>query len=397
MKSSQISKLALVIFSIAILGACSRWYYIGRSEQNHFRRGWEAFLRNDSATLWTEAKHFRSTAAEFAERDILDAAILLKSQKYRECLARLQRIPSQEKFRLPTLRLVGEALYWLDELGESERIFHSMIREQPGDGAAHCWLGAIYYDLGHILAARTELLVAIELDPASSRPHRLLSLIERMTGNLVGAIHHYREVVRIDGTNTGPALILEFADTLMKTKDYVSAIEVLEQLTPANAESLALLGECHWNLGNPKKSQDLVAQSLSLSPTNRRAMLLSARWAVESGAEQTALPFLNSLLDSEPHDVEARYLLIRVYQSLQQLAEAQQTQVEFDRSKALHDEFQKLERRVIATPNDVEARQKMAELAGQLGKTTVADFWRRSVSAWNRRESLSKNNVSNPK
>ena len=68
----------------------------------------------------------------------------------------------------------------------------------------------------------------------------------------------------------------ELGDLLIKVQDFAAAREVVQTIQPPTATSLALLGECEWNLGRKENAAKLVAHALQLDPTHIRAGLLKA-------------------------------------------------------------------------------------------------------------------------
>ena len=375
---------------IVLLGvAMTAYWYWPESPSRRFQAAWSAVLRNDLATVRNELDYFRRSPLQQPERRVLEAALLLRAKRYDDALNLLSKTKPEGETRWALLQIVGESLYWKHQTADSERLFHILVKERPEDAAPHSWLGAIYYDLGHIAAARLELQRAIELNPNDARPHRLLSQIESSSDNYPLAIHHYREILRLSPGEQNRQFAEELGDLLIKVQDFVAAKDVVQQIKPPTATSLALLGECEWSLGRKKQATGLVTDALRLDPTHIRAGLLKADWAVEAKEPADAIQQLKRILQVSPYESPGWYQLARAQQMLGAREQSEDAMKSFEASQALHQQFGELQSKVRANPEDIVAREQMVELALKLGKPEVAEFWRRAAIAWRNRGSNS--------
>lgn len=383
----------IVLFGVTLIGYW-RWR---ESPSRRFQAAWSAVLRNDLTTVRSELDFFRRSPQQQPERRVLEAALLLRAKRYDDALNLLSKTQPQGEIRWALFQVVGESLYWKHQTADSERLFHILANERPEDAAPHSWLGSIYYDMGHIGAARTELRRAIELDSTDARPHRLLSMIESSSENYPLAIHHYREALRLSSGQPNCEFVEELGILLIKVQDFAEAREVVLRIQPPTATSLALLGECEWNLGRKERAAKFVANALQLDPTHIRAGLLKADWAVEAKQPLDAIQLLKRVLQVFPYESPAWYQLARAYQMLGSREQAEEAMKAFEESQALHQRFGVLQSKVGADPEDIAAREQMVELALKLGKPDVAEFWQRAAIAWrDRARNLSEQAVQAP-
>src|SRR5947199_218337 len=79
--------------------------------------------------------------------------------------------------RVRAAALTGQCLLALGAVREADRVFRSVVAEQPDQVDAHRGLAVIAYDLGQLGEAVEHLRRVAELDAADPRPHRLIGLI----------------------------------------------------------------------------------------------------------------------------------------------------------------------------------------------------------------------------
>jgi adenylate cyclase len=90
-----------------------------------------------------------------------------------------------------------EAVYEQDA-PEAERRLRQAIDRNPGYAPARQWYAIVLSALGRHEEALEQSRVALQLDPASPRPHVSVARAQRESGDLTGAIAEYEEALRID-------------------------------------------------------------------------------------------------------------------------------------------------------------------------------------------------------
>ncbi len=101
-----------------------------------------------------------------------------------------------------------------------------------------------------------------------------------------------------------------------------AALERARQLTPTYAHVEVNLGIVDGATGNPAQAEMHFRRALLLGPTEPAATYYYARWLVEQGRVDQAIPLLERTMQLSPADLLAPTLLLDVYSSRDRAAEA---------------------------------------------------------------------------
>jgi tetratricopeptide (TPR) repeat protein len=308
--------------------------------------------------------------------------LLLRKGQLDAALNCFRRTPPQGQMRHAVLLLTGECHYWLKNYPEAEQLFTTLAADRPSESEPHRWLGAVYYDIGLTGSAIFELEKALELNPHDHRPHRLLASIFLDLGRNEKAIHHYQIAIQQASAAVPQNDLLEqLSGAFLKTNQFAEAISTAAKIQPPTVGAMLTIAQAQHQLGELENSQLSLDRVLAADATNPKALLLKGRWLLESGNSAESLPLLENSVQRSPHDVEARYQFARALLLEGYKDSYNEHMMLLQISEGLHKRFSELHDRAWANPDDVAAREEMAEVTRQLGHAEAAEFWTRAAQA----------------
>ncbi len=285
------------------------------------------------------------------------------------------------RIRIPLLLQVGEALYKSGRLSDAQNVFLQVEFEKPELALVHHWLATVFHDLGAMHASFAQLEKLAELEPEGYVAYRLMGLMNQQDfGRDQDAVENYRAALaRNPPPDQLPAIRVGLAESLIGVNDFAGALEALEPAAE-DATVLALRAECRWSMGETDAGWKLLEQARALSPQARVVLLLSGRMALQAdGNVREAVESFQTLVDRDPHDVQARYQLSLAYQRLGDKAAAAAELDRMNESKALREKLAALYDQAMQRSTDPEVRDELADLCRKLGKPELARIWGRAA------------------
>lgn len=312
-------------------------------------------------------------------QSILRAAYWLKRGDSANSLSQIAKVSPDGPHRTTSFWLAGEALYRAGNLTQSMRILTPLVAEQPDDLEAHRCLAALYFDISAMHQARDELKHIIRLAPKDFRPHHLLGRIDLDFQKYDSAVKHFRTALDLCKAS-GPLGELRrgMGASLRGDKRY----DELLKWVPENDPDLTLQvcrADALWSTGQANEANRVLEFVLGKDPQLADALLLSSRIASDRGELESATKLLEQLLEQNPHDVTARYQLALVQRQAGKLDAFQETIKLKDQTQSLIDRMIELNEQIIENPGDPRRCLEIAEICEQLGKTALAESWRKAA------------------
>src|SRR5262249_10901605 len=263
--------------------------------------------------------------------------------------------------RAPVLYWQGCCVYRLQGAAAADEYFRILTVEHPEMSEAHRCMALIHHDLGAMEACLADLEEVARLQPDDYFAFRLMGLVFREDQNDdARAIAAYRLALARHPPREAREMILrEMAESLVGTRDYAAAQMALAE-SGDDAYSLALRAECAWNLGEFDEAKAALERALQINPRERQGPFFKAHICREKREPEESVVVLRAVLEQDPHDYPARYLLAQV---LRQLGETEAAAVELSRmqeSRALRDELRTLYRTAMKNANDADVREAIA-------------------------------------
>lgn len=355
------------------------------SPEEKFQYALAALKRGDGETVQSIIRMLQSEPGYEQHAGFLQAAYLVGAGRTEAGLSALAAIPPSEDLRSLVQIWMTKALYRLHRLSEAEAVVRRLLDREPDNAEAHRWLASIYWDLGANGAAAPELRHVIRLDSKDSRPWHLLGIISFDAENYTEAIGQFRNAL---SRNPPPQkrldIVRRLARCLVKTRRYREALKLDAEEGLSDATMLALAGEAHWALGRPKKTRELLNRAGVIEPENRFVLMLDAQLEMQSGDPGKAVPLLKKQLQRDPHDFEARYRLAMCYRKLKKTAHYKEAITRAESSQALRKQLSELSNLAVRQPRNAKVREQLEDVCRQLGKTKLAETYRRAAEACRR-------------
>lgn len=372
---------ALIIVGLVLFGGVAWFWWPRPTPREQFQKGLNALVRNDWREVLRSADRLKGRSEFASEEHLLRGIYWLKTNQPAMALKQFGLLDPVGDVREPALLYLGETLYRLDRLSESEQMFATLAFEQPGHVDSHRWLAAIAYDLGDYQRAMDELSIVIRLAPSDYRPHVLKGRMEFDLEQYRSSIEDYARAVAVNPPNDVLEEILPaLACAQMQNRDYSAALKTLA-LGPRSARSLALQAECQSSLGNDAGVRKLIADAEAMDPEQPDMLRLLGRLELDSGRPEAAVAPLRSVLVRDPQDHETRYQLAQALRLSGKAAEADAEALRSAHTLELKARLAKLTQDAIARPNDADVREQMAKLCDQLGKGQLGASWRKAAVA----------------
>ena len=373
----------MLVLTLAIGGWWGLRMRARHRSQSEFDRAWTA-MRNGGSVR--PAQQFvvehESDEAFQPHVSVLQGALRLKAGDPREAFQILSQTETLDSVRIQSLLLMGESLYQMGDLTESERAFRTVADESPDNVVAHRWLATIYHDIGAMVGAMGELQIVSRLQPNDHLPYLLMGQLQLLDfGDYKGAAASLRKALALNPPPKNEAVIrLDLARALVAHHDYRGALQVLKPL-PESAAVLTQRAECHWSLGDKRMAQADLDKARQLDPKDRKARFLEARWWIEQREPAKAAVTLKELLGEDPHDNLARYQLALAYRLSGDVTNSQAELETMQHSRARRLRLRELYEKATRSPTDVKTREEIVRLLDELGQPDLATVWRRALVA----------------
>lgn len=231
-----------------------------------------------------------------------------------------------------------EILPLIEENPEAARKALTDRLQDTTSPALHFVLGNIYLQRGDLQGARENLRIALRRFPDFLRAHRSMALVYVRSGDFIGAIPHWREVLRLGGGDDQSYGLLGYAllekgqwnaaalafqnallyqpdsrdfrrgmvQALLQTGRDAEASELLQDLIeedPDNPDYWKLLANLQLGEGLLPEAAAALEVAMGLGDSQRSTYLLSGNIYLNLGLPQKALYAYQRALDAGPSDL----------------------------------------------------------------------------------------------
>lgn len=317
---------------------------------------------------------------ENARVEFLYARICRKKGEMREVGIHLQRAVD---FGFP-LELADReqwlALAQSGQMREAETHYRVLLTDARGDEAEICEAFVIGYCKLRQFEKAVQLLRAWSADlPTDPLPHYYWGLIEQESKSWDEAIRHYEQALRLNPKYSPAALAI--ATCFLETKHPQEALDYYQVATQDPRHSTtAMVGEAHClrELGRSDEARAILARALASDPDDSRAILEMSNVELEAAEFKAALSRLESLVEREPHNLDARFAYatalrgtFRTDEAKEQLEIVSEARKQLVKAVNLAGEMK--------SPNDVDTRYEIGAIHLKYGEPTEGLFWLTSV------------------
>ena len=317
---------------------------------------------------------------------LLRAAYLLQENRPADAMQSLHGLNPEGDLREPALLLTGECLFHLKQLPLAARQFQQLLEDGGRPADAHRWLGQIFYNLGAFDIAFEHLRELVKIEKDNFLAYALMGHMAYDFEDYEVSVKNYKKALSLSATSAiRPAVRQEVLRNLAQSHigqlAYRQALKVLAKSDRDDSLVLALEADCHRGLGDSNRASRLLSEALRQNPRDRKALLVTVTISLEAKRPEEAIGPLSQLLEDDPHDTAARFLLAQVYGKLDRTKDYQREIKLRDASNRLKNEL--TEKNLIANqnPRDAAVRNRLAEICRQLGKHDLAVMWQQAAEA----------------
>jgi cytochrome c-type biogenesis protein CcmH/NrfG len=333
----------------------------------HGNLGVLLFFRNDCAGAVPELR-----AATTLQPDLWRIQVLLGTCEQRAGDATQARADLESAFpHLDDKKLRLEAGMKLVDLyinaGDPEKaapILDALRAENPTN------VGVLYslYQVHTEMAGEAMLSLSMA-DPNSAEMHEVMGHETMRYGDPAGAIAQYREAIKINPKL--PGVHFELAEVLSESlnpadkKEAENEYKLALELNPQDEKAECRLAEIDVVNGNIQEANQRYAKAVQLAPGDVDARLGLARTLIRLDKRDDAMPILKQVLQLEPENDTAHYLLGRLYSQEGQKESAQQELELYKKYKAMRDKLGDIYKQMRATPTEIRETGEDQNIAPQ--------------------------------
>ncbi len=346
-----------------------------------YRRGRQALYAGDRDAVQRESKRLMDTVGYEAKGFLLQGLVCAQSGKPGEALKWLEKASLSKPLTVEAATAAAGCFYSMGRYLETIDAAHAALALDDSRVEARRWLAASYYDLGATSHAEIELERVSKEAPRDPRPDRLLGLIAKDAEQYTKAVTHYQETLERDPRQPDrEKILLELAEAQVKDGKFEDALVTLGQCQRSSA-ALTWTAEASRGLSRLDKAGQYVQQAIELDGQFFPAKLSFGKLLMDQGRAEDAAAVLATAAQLEPSNSQVHFELSQAFRSLGESERADSEMARMREIQVLHRQFTDLHVVAAQEPMNADARDRLAELARQLGKPQLAEIWFRAAAA----------------
>jgi len=274
---------------------------------------------------------------------------LLAAARYDDALARAEKALSIQPQNVEALVLRGNALAGLKEFDRALADLEDAIRIDPQNGSSYANLGAVQLAHGDRPEAEASLKKAIELAPkrvngylalgsyywATGRredaeqayaealkvnekdpvANRAMAMLLMATGRAPRAEVYVKRVVDALPSNTTLVVLADYYQSIGRSADVIRVLEPVVKSNPAFHVASERLAIAYAASGQRDKAYEIANAWLSRSPNDPVALLLKGKLLLRDNKRSEALDSIQAAAKADTSNVEARFIVGKLYAS----------------------------------------------------------------------------------
>ena len=193
------------------------------------------------------------------------------------------------------------------------------------------------------------------VNPDSAEMHQIMGHESFRYGDPASAIAHYREAIKLNPRL--PGVHFELAEVLNESLSPENKAEALKEyklaleMNPQDEKAECRLGDLDAERGDLAAAYADYARATSLQPSDIDAKLGQAKTLILMDKRDEALPVLQQVIDAEPANASAHYLMSKVLWQMGRKEEAQQQVDLYKQAKAMKDKLQATYKQLRINPS----------------------------------------------
>jgi tetratricopeptide (TPR) repeat protein len=375
---------ALVVLT-GLVGVACDGFIRANGPQQRYQRALVALAHDDLARAQAELFYLKELPDYQPHAALISGVLLVQEGKLAAALDEFRSAVEHDDTRALAWTLAGRALLEQHRFQAAEHAFLTALSYEPGMAEADRGLAGAYFKVGDMRKAMGHLQRAADASPHDPRPPRFMATIARSAGQLQEATEFLQESLRRHDEGWMPMhwearqeALLELGQLQTDLLHHAEALETLSELAETPAV-LSLRAECDYALGKVEAAQGCLTRALELDPHHSKAWLLQGRLALDANDAERALESLNRALERRPLDVAVHHMLAQTCFQLGREGLGRQHAQRAQELRNLSEEFETTSHRVLEEPQNVALCFKLGQMAEQLGRNAIAEYWYRAV------------------
>lgn len=388
------SRARWLMLSMALVGSCLLGTFGWREQPAmQFQRALDSLQSHDWERLQYRQLALARRQGYEPHNSLLIAALQIEQRQIEPALRELRYARRHPDTRALAFMVTGEANYARSEFREAELNFKRALFFDPQLADAHRWLAVAYYDIGLMHEAVLHLQQVADLDPADPSPHRIMAVIHMDLGNNAIAVENLQESLRRDAWQPDrQEILIELAQSEISLKRFKDAQQTLSECEES-ADSLALLANCCYALGDAAQARQLAERSLEAGPRQRLAIMVLGNLAFDQRNYQRAVEMLSRAAEQAPTDYELRYSFVTALRAAGHTDQAEEELQAVEELHRVRQEFDELLQRAIEEPYEADIRYQLGLLADRMKMARVAESWFKAAVSLDPRHRLARNEL----
>ncbi len=347
--------------------------------ENCYRRALQALGRDDFDRAQYELLRLQGLPEYEPHASLINGILLLQKQNLEGALEEFRQAAEHVDTRALALTLAGKTLLRQRQFARAEAVLQQALEYDPNLAEVHGSLGAAYFDVGDVRLALEHLDKAAKLSPNDPRPYQLMATIHQSFRQDKTAIEDLRELLRRGATGSvRQEALLDMAQLQSRLKRHQEAIDTL-QGADESPDSLALLADCQFALGNLEGARDCVDRALGLDPGQFEARLMQGRLAMEAKDFTAAIESLNRAFEVRPKSQVVNTLLSQALHALGKDDLAAQHAETAEQLRELNRQYAELSESFGREPRNALTCYRLGLMAERLGLQSQATAWYRAA------------------
>jgi putative PEP-CTERM system TPR-repeat lipoprotein len=218
------------------------------------------------------------------------------------------------------------AYFFANRLPDAEKVINAALKRNPKNSEALLHRSRLYIVTAKFTEAQADLNQVLKFQPNSAAAHYLLAKVHQARGEDLLRRDQLGAALQLD-----PALLgarIELAEVLIATGAAKSALEILDQTPPGQAQALAVILERNWALLGVRDLAQLrknLDHGLSIYRNSPDLLLQDGLLRLETRDFAGSQKSLESVLRARPQNTAAVDALAKIYLAQKQPAAAIQT------------------------------------------------------------------------
>ncbi len=241
------------------------------------------------------------------------AIFLFQTGRKDEAVKEFERLAKADPDdRAARTRLV--TVYWsLNRLPEAETILNQALKKNAKDLDALLQRGEMYLSAGKFAQAETDLNEVGHLQPSAPEVHYILAKLHRARGEEPSYRQELTKALELNAYLL--PVRLELAQALLAANNAEAALDVLNQASQSQKQSIPVLVQRNWvlwSLGDLAEMRKGIDQGLA-SERSADLLIQDGLWKLRSGDPAAARKAVEEALKIDPSDLRALQALSQTY------------------------------------------------------------------------------------